>query len=102
MNHKPQGTCPVCNGTLRQTPPESEMSYVAQLNRSYDKETNTIACRNCMPKGMFASYEPTGVVSLNKDGQPCTHEFNERKIGRCYYSYTCKHCGDSYSIDSGD
>ena len=100
MNHE-QGICPVCNGSGKRTLQEKELVY-ANCISSYDPATNTASCLNCIPKGMFASNVATGKVRLNKQGQPCTHEYESRKIGRCYYQYTCKHCGDSHSIDSGD
>lgn len=101
MNNKPTGTCPVCNGTLRQPVTDKERHSI-KWNKSYDAETDTINCYNCMPRGMFASPIPTGVVSLNHEGAPCTHRFIETKLGNCYYRYTCEHCGDAFSIDSGD
>lgn len=102
MNNKPTGTCPVCNGTLRQGLEPLNAESEKKWNRSYDAATETIACQNCMPKGMFAPPTPTGIVSLNKDGEPCKHRFHSETIGRCYHRYTCIHCGDSFTIDSGD
>jgi hypothetical protein len=94
-------TCPVCNGTLRQAVTDKERHGI-KWNMSYNVEADTIDCRNCIPRGMFASSIPTGLVSLNHEGIPCTHRFIETKLGNCYYKYTCEHCDDSFTIDSGD
>ena len=102
MSNRPTGTCPVCNGTLRQAIDPINSASEKKWNRTYDPNTETVACRNCAPKGMFSSGIPTGIVPLNKDGEPCKHRYIERTIGRCYHSYTCEGCGDSYTIDSGD
>jgi hypothetical protein len=102
MSNRPTGTCPVCNGTLRQPIDAVNAESHKRWNKSYDAETQTIHCQNCIPKGMFASSIPTGIVPLNKDGEPCKHRYEEMTIGRCYYKYTCMYCGDGYTIDSGD
>ena len=100
------GTCPVCNGTTRRPLFEHE-HYLRNYNTEqakwygYDKETDTKTCHNCGPKGMYAG-GPDGKVNLRPDGTPCQHRYHEEKIGRSYYSYTCEHCGNGYSIDSGD
>lgn len=99
---KPKGICPVCNGTKRQAVPALSRESIIRWNKTYDAATDTMNCQNCVPKGMFASQIPTGESSLNKDGEPCTHEFVEQTISNCYYRYTCKHCNDSFTIDSGD
>ena len=67
---------------------------------SYDKATDTLACRNCGAQRMYG--QPTGKVRLNKDGVPCTHSYYSVHVGRCLTRYTCEHCGDSHVIDSGD
>jgi len=67
----------------------------------YREEDDTVTCRNC--GGQTMSQTATGYVFLRKDNhQPCEHEVEGRKIGNCLYKYTCKHCGYSYDIDSGD
>lgn len=45
----------------------------------------------------------------NRDGVPtrywrigCEHEFTSQKLGRCYYSYTCKKCEYKTFVDSSD
>ena len=43
-----------------------------------------------------------GQVRLNKNGDPCTHKYTSRTIGRCLTEYRCSECGDRYEIDSGD
>lgn len=84
MNHThPTGTCPVCNGTGIVT--------TARGDRQ---------CQNC--GGQTMSMKATGQVRLRADGTPCAHEYTGRTAGRCYVVYTCKHCGDTYSIDSSD
>lgn len=98
---KEKGICPVCNGTLRQPVTDAER-HGTKWNKSYDAESDTIDCFNCMPRGMFSSRVPTGKVTINREGVPCTHQFVEEKIGNCYYRYSCKHCTDSFNIDSGD
>ena len=32
----------------------------------------------------------------------CAHEFKQRQLGNCYYSYTCTKCDYVYKVDSGD
>jgi hypothetical protein len=32
----------------------------------------------------------------------CEHDYQGKAVGRCAYDYTCKKCGFSYFIDSGD
>jgi hypothetical protein len=100
------GTCPVCNGTTRRPINEDE-HYLRNLSSKeaswygYDKETDTRKCGNCGPRGMFAG-PSDGKVHLKPDGLPCKHRYHEETIGRCYHQSTCEHCGDSYTIDSGD
>lgn len=91
------GVCPVCNGSKRVPAGDTEYKHVLA---SYDKETDTLACRNCGGQTMYGS--PTGEVLLRPDGTPCTHEYVARAMGRCYTVYKCHHCGDYYDIDSGD
>lgn len=92
-NEIEKGTCPVCNGTLKQPSPKHLISH-------YGPE---MPCRNC--GGQYMSGKPTGLVRLNKDGEPCTHEYEARyPFGRHrgITDYTCKHCGDKYTWDSTD
>jgi hypothetical protein len=91
------GICPVCNGTGRC--PAGNDPYKTSYAR-YDAATDTLPCRNCGGQTMHG--QGTGQVLLNKDGVPCTHKYTGRELGRCYWGYTCKHCGDYYTIDSGD
>lgn len=93
------GICPVCNGTHRVPVPEESQRYKTVIS-GYDKETDTFPCCNCGGQRMFG--RPTGEVQLRSDGTPCKHEYEGVLRGRCYTVYTCKHCGDSYDIDSGD
>ena len=94
MSH---GTCPVCNGTGRR--PAGNDQY-KQVYAGYDKETDTLPCNNCGGQTMYG--RPTGRVPLRPDGTPCKHEYTSATVGRCLTRYTCKHCGSSYEIDSGD
>jgi hypothetical protein len=90
-------TCPVCNGTGRVPAGDDRYKHVMA---GYDKETDTHVCRNCGGQTMWGN--PTGKSYLRDDGTPCKHEYFSTNLGRCYNQYTCKHCGYSYSIDSGD
>ena len=96
MSH---GTCPVCNGTGRMavTPEQERYKHVYA---GYDAETDTLACTNCGGQTMYG--RPTGRVPLRPDGTPCRHEYTSATVGRCLTRYTCRHCGSSHEIDSGD
>lgn len=96
---RPTGTCPVCNGTKRVPVPSEAQGYKKSIS-GYDPGTDTFPCSNC--GGQYMSGRPTGQVNLRKDGQPCIHEYISELLGRCYRGYTCKHCGDYHTIDSGD
>ena len=93
------GTCPVCNGSGRRAVEAHEQRY-KNVYASYDAATDTLACNNCGGQYMYG--QPRGTVRLNKDGEPCRHQYTSRTVGRCLTQYTCSHCGDSYQIDSGD
>ena len=89
--------CPVCNGTGRR--PAGDYKY-KNIVAGYDKDTDTLLCNNC--GGQTMTMSPTGKTRMRDDGTPCVHEYDSRQAGRCYTIYTCKHCGYSYDIDSGD
>lgn len=91
------GTCPVCNGSGRKQAYDSPYKSVLA---GYDEQTDTLPCTNCGGQYMYG--RPTGQVRLNKDGEPCTHKYVSKTVGRCLTEYTCEHCGDRYQIDSGD
>lgn len=91
------GTCPVCNGSGRR--PAGNSPYKGVLH-GYDAETDTLPCNNCGGQSMYG--KPTGKVTLRPDGTPCRHDYTSRTVGRCLTEYTCRHCGHSYQIDSGD
>jgi hypothetical protein len=93
-NHTEYGVCPVCNGSGRVPAGNYRGIY------GYDKATDTIGCRNC--GGQTMSMRATGKVRLRRDGTPCEHKYVGHNAGRCYTVYTCEHCGDTFSIDSGD
>lgn len=92
-----KGSCPVCQGTKRV--PAGDHKYKSVI-AGYDSATDTLECRNC--GGQYMMGRPTGEVRLNRDGIPCTHHYDSATIGRCLTQYTCRHCGDGYTIDSGD
>ncbi|QGH72973.1 MAG: zinc ribbon domain protein [Siphoviridae sp. ctdEk19] len=91
-----EGICPACQGTTRQPATRYQRSC-----RGYDPETDTTPCRNC--GGQTMGGEATGKVPLDRaTGKPCLHSFEGKIAGRCYVVYTCRSCGYSYDIDSGD
>jgi len=93
-----RGTCPVCEGTHR-VAYQGEERYKSVVY-GYDSETNTVPCNNCGGQYMYG--RPLGTVPFNKHGVPCAHSYKSKNIGRCLTEYTCEHCDDTYSIDSGD
>lgn len=94
---KTECTCPVCNGSGRRPAGDDKYKHVYA---GYDKDTDTLPCNNCGGQTMFG--RATGKSYLREDGTPCKHEYTSRVAGRCYTIYTCRHCGYSYDIDSGD
>jgi len=96
-----KGICPVCNGTGRMPCPDHSRRYGLEYGWfDYNKEDDTIKCSNCGARYMSGTV--TGMVRLNKDGQPCTHTYTRKTVGRCLNRYTCQNCNDSYEIDSSD
>ena len=93
------GICPVCNGTTRE---DAAAKPHAPLCYGYDAATKTLPCGNC--GGQYMSQWPVGYVRLRREPphDPCVHEYTGYEAGRCYWKYTCKHCGDHHAIDSGD
>jgi transposase-like protein len=96
MTEEKTGTCPVCNGTKR-IPATGNYKHVVG---GYDKDTDTFPCNNCGGQKQWQAV--LGFVPLRPDGTPCTHEYVSHKISNCYHGYTCKHCKDYFTIDSGD
>ena len=101
------GTCPVCNGTSRMPcPSESTRQYGIKNGwYGYLAEDDCIDCTNCGAQYQFGGFghAVAGQVRLREDnGEPCVHEYVGVQKGRCYWGYTCKHCGDYHTIDSGD
>jgi hypothetical protein len=88
------GVCPVCNGTGQLPLTDAEKKY------SWNKDRTHGNCYNC--GGQYMSMNPKGKVPLDKNGQPCTHKYTRRTVGRCLNEYTCDNCGDRYQIDSSD
>jgi DNA-directed RNA polymerase subunit RPC12/RpoP len=96
------GTCPVCNGTKHMPCPDNLRVY-GQKNGwyGYRAEDDTVDCTNCGSQYMFG--KPSGVVRLREDGTPCVHEYvSSAGRWRSTTDYKCKHCGDTFMIDSGD
>lgn len=93
------GVCPVCNGSKRKKITEQNRQH-ASIFVGYDKETDTLPCSNC--GGQYQWGQPKGEVRLRPDGTPCEHDYESKDVGRCLSESTCKHCGDTYRIDSGD
>ena len=95
------GTCPVCQGTGRMPCPDNLRTYGVNNGwYGYSAEDDKVICTNC--GGQTQGGRPTGKVRLRADMFPCIHEYVGKNIGRCYNGYTCKHCGDYYTIDSSD
>ena len=93
------GVCPVCDGTTRRPVPESQQQYKT-IYAGYDAATDTLECDNC--GGQYQWGRACGQVPLNKNGEPCKHQYQGQNAGRCLTRYTCVHCGDQHDIDSGD
>ena len=94
-------TCPVCSGTKRMPCPDHLRQYgLSNGWYEYDKADDTIECGNCGRQYMFS--KATGKVGVNRDGVPCTHDYDGETVSNCYHKYVCRHCGDTYHIDSGD
>lgn len=93
------GTCPVCNGTKRVQ--EIIPEYAKQYGwYGYSAVDDCVDCTNCGKQYMYG--KPTGKVRLNKEGIPCKHQYVGSSTGRCLVQYTCKHCDDTFQVDSGD
>lgn len=88
-------TCPVCNGSKLVALSEEE------CNKYWNKGKTHRQCQNCGGQYMFG--QATGLVAARPDGAACEHDY-DYKPGRwrCTHDYTCKHCGDQYTIDSSD
>ena len=96
-NFRPTGVCPVCNGSGQVPLTDEEKSY------SWNRDKTSKNCHNCGGQYMFGS--ASGLVPLNKNGDPCVHEYEANwpyGRNRGITDYKCKHCGDSYTIDSTD
>ena len=92
-----KGTCPVCNGTGHMPCPDHlRKSGQSSGWYGYRAEDDTVDCGNCGSQYMFG--KATGQVNLRPDGTPCKHEYTGVNAGRSYTKYTCKHCGDGYSV----
>ena len=94
------GACPVCSGTTRMPCPDHLRAYGKKNGWYGYADDDCIDCLNCGGQKQFG--KPSGKVFLRQDGTPCVHEYTSQNLGRCYNGYTCKHCGDYYTVDSGD
>jgi hypothetical protein len=102
MNDQKTGICPVCAGTKRV---DANLQLYAHITRrsvcsGYDEASDTFECNNCGAQKMFGV--ASGTVRLRADGTPCTHSYESWNAGRCLTAHKCRHCGDTYSIDSSD
>lgn len=90
---KKEGTCPVCDGACVVPAP----TYTRKLDIP-----DTRPCTNCGGQYMFGT--PRGKVWLNTSGVPCTHHYVMVGEQPRYAVSTsvCKHCGDTWTSDSGD
>jgi RNA polymerase subunit RPABC4/transcription elongation factor Spt4 len=109
MMNKQRGVCPACNGTkkyLQRFQVENGYVYYEGQSKRFDETRDlkiheeTRVCYNCGAQKQYG--EATGMVLLREDGTPCLHDYESTNIGRCYTGYSCKHCGDYYTIDSSD
>ena len=108
MMNKNKGVCPACNGTKKiLLRCQVEKGFVYYEGSEYFDETRDLKihteernCNNCGAQYYYGT--ATGMVKLREDGTPCRHEYESKNLGRCYNSYTCKHCGDYHTIDSSD
>lgn len=88
------GECPKCHGTGVGLP-------VDQATRKYFPDMLHHPCDNC--GGQTMSSRAVGYTRLRPStDKGCLHEFTHRDAGRCYHVYTCKHCGLTFDIDSGN
>lgn len=95
---RPQGPCPVCGGSGVRDPKPNELPFMdIMAGRTADGK---LQCRNC--GGQTMGIHGSGMVNLRDDGTPCEHDYVGRQTGNCYHVYTCRHCPDTYAIDSGD
>src|SRR5271167_2957547 len=95
------GICPKCDGTCRMPVPELSRQYAVKNGwYGYSITDDKITCDNCGAQHMFG--QATGKVFARADGTPCLHEYAGTKIGNCLWRYDCKHCPESFVIDSGD
>ncbi len=85
------GICPVCDGT-KQVP-------ISDNLKKWFPQRTTMDCLNC--GGQYEFGTSSGLVPLNIDGIPCTHEYEtHRKIaglkGTSRTEYKCRHCNDTF------
>lgn len=95
-NTKARGVCPICHGFGWDRIPEH--------SRKWYPEKHFMQCRNCGGQYQGGVTETSrGMVNFHTiSGLPCSHDYTLKNIGRCYNQYTCKNCGDTHTIDSGD
>lgn len=95
-NTKAKGICPICHG--------AGYTRIAADSRKWYPDRHFHKCQNCGGQYQAGVIEmDLGMVNLHRiSGLPCAHDYTYRKLGNCYHGYTCKHCGDSHNVDSGD
>lgn len=95
-NTKAKGLCPICHG--------AGYTRIAETSRKWYPEKHFHKCSNCGGQYQGGILEvDLGMVNLHRvSGLPCSHDYTYTKLGNCYHGYTCKNCGDSHNIDSGD
>lgn len=73
--------CPQCHGRG------------GRLNKTHNGERIHQTCFQCYGKGWVLNGSPNDL---------CIHDFDHVLIGNCLHKCTCKLCGHSRMIDSGD
>lgn len=93
--HHTFGICPKCAGTGRiPCPPKSKINWQQNGWYDFDPTTDTIACHNCGFQYQYS--KSTGIVQLNREGKPCSHQYITELISKNIQRNECIHCGDEY------
>jgi hypothetical protein len=95
------GICPKCNGTGRiPCPPKSKINWQRNGWFDFDPITETIACPNCGDQYQYS--QSTGIVRLNREGNPCLHQYVYELMSKNIQRYECIHCNDEFYINLSD
>lgn len=110
-----RGICPVCIGTakmpLKHPGLDTEHDEMRRYGKlwgwyGYSEEATadgqivaTVECGNCGSQYMHG--RATGQVPLRPDGKACRHSYASESAGKCLTRYTCRHCSDAFTVDSG-